>query len=420
MSFEPKKSYGLVNDVINRYDIQDLCRWLRGDKPDVEPQNDFEIEQWTTPWLTQGPLVKQFEEAFAKKVGAAHAIFVNSGSSANTLAWAFPIAVSRDEMAKNPRVAVPAASWATTVGQTIWMGYAPALCEADEDTWGMDPAALRRICENSDKGPPSMVMVVHQLGVPAKTEEIGKLKEEFDFILIEDACGAFGSSPVGQVGELWTYSTFFGHQLSTIEGGFICTNSDEAANILRMLRAHGWAADLDRAMQEKLAAAEKIEPFREKFTFYLPPLGNFRNTDLHAHLGLSGLKRADEVAAARYRNWETYRERFADSKDFKVQWQKGAPADVFPAAIGYGVLASSKAHRAKVAEALKARGIDTRPVGGGNMGRQPFWVNAMGELKTPRPFADRIHNHGFQLPCHPGLTAEDVGYIADTVLSVKP
>lgn len=404
MSFEPKAAYRLVEETIPREDIVGLCDWMLDND-----RGPAEIRK--TPWLTQGPLVAEFEKAFAKQVGAAHAVFVNSGSSANLLAWFLPFE------SKNRRVVVPAVAWATSVMPAIQFCYEPVLCDADEETWGINPVELRRICENAEKGAPSVVCLVHVLGVPANMEEIAALKEEFGFMLIEDACGAFGSQPVGKIGELTTFSTYYGHQLSTIEGGFVCTDDGDLANIVRMLRAHGWANDLDADSRGKLAKAAKADAFREKFTFHVPGF-NVRGTESQAHIGLSQLKRADAVTEARRANHGLYFSRFGGAKDFAVQTAADANSEI--ASIGFGVLAASQAHRTKIAKELAAKGIETRPVGGGNMARQPFWIAAYGESKRARPVADRIHDCGFQLPNHPGLTPEDIGFISDTVLAVRP
>ena len=395
--FVPKTTYPLVAETISRAEIAALCRWL---------------EQDPTPQLTQGPLVREFEEAFAKHVGAKHAVFCNSGSSANWLAWLLPIVMNRKAIVENPRVICPAVAWPTTVSPAIPLGYDAVLCDAEEETWGLDPVILRKMCE---KAVPTMVVLVHMLGVPCKMDEIKALKDEFGFVLIEDACGALGSQPIGTIGDLWTYSTFYGHQLSTIEGGFVCTNDDGPAEILRSMREHGGAWFLSEADQRALAKKAKQDPFRSRFTFYRPGF-NMRGTDVHAFLGLGQLKLAQDVAKARQANHEAYYYQFFDSKNFSVQATDGEKV----ASIGFGVLAATPAHRQKVADALAAKAIATRPVGGGNMARQPFWIEAYGEPKTARPVADRIHDCGFQLPNHPGLTPEDIDFICKTVLSVSP
>lgn len=417
MTFQPKPAYRLVEETISRENVDRLCMWLGN--PHVCPVHSLGLEHdrcncegRPVPHLTQGPLVAEFEATFAKQVGSKHAIFVNSGSSANLLAWFLNFEN------QNRRVVVPAVGWATSAMPAIQFCFEPVLCEADEETWGINPVELRRICENTEKGPPSAVCVVHVLGVPAKMDEIAELKEEFGFMVIEDACGAFGSQPIGKVGEVTTFSTFYGHQLSTIEGGVVCTDDIDLANILRMLRAHGWAADLDKESRAKLAAAAKVDPFREKFTFHVPGF-NVRGSDLQAHIGLSQLKRADAVAEARRKNHDLYEWHFLDNKPGSGFTVQKSPYETI-ASIGFGVLASSQAHRTKVAAALAAKGIQTRPIGGGNMARQPFWIAAFGEAKRARPIADRIHDCGFQLPNHPGLTPDDIGFISETVLGVKP
>lgn len=410
MTWTPKTEYRIAGpESISRADIEALGDWLGcgtepgGDRPAV-------------PWLTQGDKVRELEAAFAAKVGSKHAVFVNSGSSANLLAWFLPIAIDRASVAENLRVVVPAVSWATSVMPAIQFGYTPVLCDPDEETWGLDPVHLRRLCE-SEKGAPSIVLLVHVLGVPCKMKEIAALKEEFGFLLIEDACGAFGSSPIGTIGDITTYSTYFAHQLTTIEGGFVCSNAAEGDNLLRMLRAHGWTADCDAGTKARMREAANVDAFREKFTFYLPGF-NVRNTDLAAHLGLSQMKRADASSLARRANHGLYVSKFAGAKDFAIQKRGSEGVEV--ASIGFGVLAASKSHRNKVAEALAAKGIETRPIAGGNMARQPFWTAAYGPSKRERPLADRIHDCGFQLPNGPHLAVEDVAYIAETVLAVKP
>lgn len=422
----PKPEYRLAEETITRADVDALISWLNN-TPGPNPG--------AVPWLTQGKLVREFEAAFAKEVGAKHAIFVNSGSSANLLAWSLPFAYDffvpvaervylpngrpDQDLEKSRRVVVPAVAWATSVMPAIQIGYKPIPCEADEETWGLDPKDLRRLCEK-EEGPPAIVLLVHVLGVPCKMKEIRALRDEFGFLLIEDACGAFGSSPVGTRDEkaelLSTYSTYFAHQLSTVEGGFVCTHGDDAANILRMLRAHGWAADGDPDWQKRLATSVDVDPFREKFTFYVPGF-NVRGTDLAAHLGLSQMKRAGAVAEARRANHALYAKHFAAAAHFTVQ-KPGAETKV--ASIAFGVLASSRAHRTKVGEALKAKGIETRPLLGGNTTKQPYWQRLYGASKRTRPIADRIHDCGFQLPNHPGLSASDIDYICETVLAVKP
>ena len=182
-----------------------------------------------------------------------------------------------------------------------------------------------------------------------------------------------------------------------------------------MIRAHGWTADCDDNTKIRLHKASNVDPFRGKFTFYVPGF-NVRGTDLQAHIGLSQLARADAVATIRKRNHGIYSERFGGAKGFTIQ---KPPSGAEVSSIGFGLLASSQDHRTKIAEALRAKGIDTRPICAGNIARQPFWTAAFGESKRERPIADAVHDRGFQLPNHALLEPEDCNYIAETVLAVK-
>jgi CDP-6-deoxy-D-xylo-4-hexulose-3-dehydrase len=387
------RRYLLAESTIDDKDIDDLVGWLRG-----------------SPWLTQGPLVKDFERAWAAWTGHKHALFVNSGSSANLLMYAGLLESGR---LRNRKVIVPAVSWATTVAPAIQLGFEPIMCDADEATFGLDLTMLDALCREHH---PAAVIVVHVLGVPNDMDRLLALKKEHDFVLMEDSCAATGSrydgTKVGRFGELATYSFYFGHHLSTIEGGMVCTDDDRLQDLGFHLRSHGWAKDIAPDKTRALEAEHGVRPFNATFTFYVPGF-NVRSTDLNARLGLSQLAKADRVVARRAENHAEYQRRFAEAKGFQIQ--KNPRASI--SSISFCALASSSEHRDRIAAALRAAGIETRPIGGGNMSRQPFWSSRYGS--TVFPTADRIHDTGFQLPNHPGLSLEDVGFIADIVGGVQ-
>ena len=136
-----------------------------------------------------------------------------------------------------------------------------------------------------------------------------------------------------------------------------------------------------------------------------------RSTDLNARIGLSQLEQVDAVVARRIENHHVYQARFAD-QPAGFTCQVNGRATIW--SIAFGVLARSAEHRDEVAGRLRAASIETRPIGGGNMSRQPMWAERYGI--TALPIADRVYNTGFQLPNHPRLSADDVHYICDTVL----
>ena len=386
--------YKLAENTIDEHDLKLLADWLS-----------------TNPWLTQGPLVREFEARWAQWTGSPHALFVNSGSSANLLMYYAALLSPR---LASKTVVVPAVSWPTSVAPAIQFGLEPVMCDAEDRTFGIDPDALARICERQTVG---AVVVVHVLGVPAELDAILALRERYGFLLLEDACAAIGSRydgrAVGTFGDLATFSFFFGHHLSTIEGGMVCTPHADLRDLLLQARSHGWAKDVSRETEAAMARAEGVIDFNRPFTFYIPGF-NLRSTDLNARLGLAQLDKADSVVARRRENHALYQKQFAGAPGFACQRNSRASTS----SISFAALASSVEHRARVGAALVAAGIETRPVGGGNMSRQPFWRARYGA--TVYPVADRLHDTAFQLPNHPGLSLDDIAHIAATALAVKP
>lgn len=386
------KHYRLAEDTIDKADIEELIAWLR--------QN---------PRLTQGELVREFERQWAAWIGARHAVFVNSGSSANLLMYYALLVSGR---LKNRKVIVPSIAWATTVAPAIQLGFEPIMCEAESETFGLDIGHLERLLEEHD---PAAVIAVHVLGVPCKLEELRSLQERYGFYLMEDACAALGSRydgrRVGVFGNIATFSFYFGHQSSTIEGGMVVTDDEEFADILRMVRAHGWANDIAPDKEAALAARHGIIDFNRRFAFYYPGF-NVRSTDLNARIGLTQMRKIDYVTERRAENHRHYQARFAGTP-FSIQRNDRA----LIASISFALMTKSREHRERIASALRAAHIETRPLGGGSMARQPFWTLRYGVQTFP--FADRIHETCMHLPNHPGLTAADIDFICDAVQSVS-
>lgn len=382
--------YHLAKETIDAKDIAQLIEWLQGG-----------------PWLTQGPVVRQFEEGWAGYLGTEHAVNCNSGSSANMLMYA---ALQSAGRLKNNKVIVPAIGWATTVTPAIQLGLEPIMCDVDEATFGMDMDQLAALCEEHD---PGAVIVVHVLGVPCDVEALLALKQKHGFSLMEDACAATGSrydgTLVGNFGDLSSYSFYFGHHLSTIEGGMVCTSDGELHEHLLHLRSHGWAKDLSPERQNQLAADHGVDPFNKPFTFYYPGF-NFRSTDLQGRLGLSQIAKVERVVGRRIENHKLYQERFAAAEGFTFQRNRRAEI----CSISFVTLAPDAQTRTEIGARLAEARIETRPLGGGSLARQPFWANRYGAQDFA--MADRIGATAFQLPNHPGLDASDIHAICDVAL----
>lgn len=210
----------LVNDTITHEDIEDLIIWLQ-----------------TNPRLTKSEKTVEFENAWSKWQNRKFSVFVNSGSSAN---FAMIYSLMMSERLKNKKIIVPAISWVTTVAPVMQLGLEPVMCDADEETLGINIDHLKQLIYLYN---PAALMIVHILGFPNKMKEILELCKENNIILLEDSCESMGSTydgvKTGNFGLMSSFSTYYGHHFSTIEGGLINTNDEELYHILLSIRSHG-------------------------------------------------------------------------------------------------------------------------------------------------------------------------------------
>jgi CDP-6-deoxy-D-xylo-4-hexulose-3-dehydrase len=381
--------YYLAEDTIDNKDIDALGAWLK-----------------TYPRLTKGPLTPQFEKKWSDWLGRKYSVFNNSGSSANLLMYYALILSGR---LKNKKIIVPSVGWVTTISPAIQLGFEPIMCEADKDTFGLDLEHLEKLLIEHK---PSTVIMVQVLGVPHKMDELMKLKKKYGFVLLEDACAAMGASyknkHVGTFGDMASFSFYFGHQISTIEGGAVSTDDKELNDILLMIRSHGWGKDLDLATHRALLDKYQIDDFHAPFVFYEPGF-NLRATDLQAFIGMRQVDKMEWLIERRGANHAMYKKILGDR--FYIQ---KPPEGSQICSIHFGMLAADGAERKKIVSALEDNGIETRIYSAGNLGLHPFWFNRYGKFSAP--MADRIHYSGLFLPNHPSLTEEDINFIASVVL----
>jgi CDP-4-dehydro-6-deoxyglucose reductase, E1 len=380
--------YPLAKETINNEDIDALREWLG-----------------TYPRLTKGELTWKVEDAWADYIGTEHAVFNNSGSSANLLMIYTAMAAGR---IKNKKIAVPSVGWVTTIAPAIQFGLTPIMIGADKNTYGMDLGQLEEVCKTEK---PDAVIFVQVLGVPHHRERLLALKDKYGFCLLEDACAALGAAygdgaKVGTVGDMSSFSFYFGHQLSTIEGGMVNTDDKELYDILLMLRSHGWGKDLEEASYQKLMKQHQVDDFHKPFTFFLPGF-NVRATDLQAFLGLRQIEKANWAATGRNRNHLRYAENLKGHVDYQ-EW-----GNEFPVSISFGALAEDNQHRKRIVTRLIECGIETRVFSAGNLGVHPFWTNLYDKFEDE--VSDRIHSCGFFLPNYPELELTEIDYISDVV-----
>ncbi|MDO8505607.1 MAG: DegT/DnrJ/EryC1/StrS aminotransferase family protein [bacterium] len=386
-----RPSYKLAEKIIDEKDIENLKQWLA-----------------TSPRLTKDKLTIEFEKQWATWIGTKYAVFCNSGSSANLLMAYAALAAGK---LRNKKVIVPSVGWVTTIAPFMQFGFEPIMCKADKDTFSLDLQDLERLCKEYD---PASVIFVQVLGVPGDMDRLLSLQKKYNFLLMEDACAAlgaeYGGKRVGSFSDMSSFSFYFGHQLSTIEGGMVNTNSKELCDLLLMLRSHGWGKDLDPIARKAWMDKYQIDDWHEPFMFFVPGF-NLRSTDLQAFLGLEQMKKADIVTRIRKENHLTY------TKYLKiVEFQKWHSKAV-PCSISLGAIAKDVDHRKRIVHALDAQSIETRLFSAGNLGRHPFWYERYGKFSDS--VSDRVHDCGFFLPNNESLTEKDVRFICDVVNAVS-
>lgn len=386
----------LVKDTINRDDINHLIEWL-----------------YTEPKLTKGDQTILFENQWSQWQGRKYSIFVNSGSSAN-LAMIYALQISGKM--KNNKIIVPAVSWVTTVAPVIQLGMIPIICETDEDTLGINIDHLKQLFETER---PAALIIVHVLGFPNKMDEILKLCLEYDVLLLEDSCESVGSTyksnilkssvKTGNFGIMSSFSTYFGHHFSTIEGGIINTDDEDLYHILLSIRSHGWDRDLPEKEKKRLRDQEKISEFRALYTFYHPGF-NLRSTDLQAFLGLIQLKKLDKIIQKRNENFLLY-----DSLIKKDLWKIKTHKDIFISNFAYPII-TNPLKFVNLINLLKKEGIESRPLVCGSIVEQPFWKNRYGNnINFPFQFSKIVHNQGLYLPNNHQISKEDIEIICKVV-----
>jgi CDP-4-dehydro-6-deoxyglucose reductase, E1 len=376
----------LAEDTISQKELESLSSWiLAGNR------------------LTKNGETLAFEAEFEEYMGVKHAIVTNSGSSSNLL---MIYALKEAGYLRNNKVIAPAVSWVTTVSPLLQFGFDVSLCECDAHNLGLDINHLEQLCKTER---PALMILVHVLGHANHMDEIQRICKKYDVLLIEDSCESLGSQVNGRkLGGLSTagsFSFYYGHHISTIEGGMVVTNDTNLYHVMLSLRSHGWSRDLPAKIRDGLMADHGIDEFRNLYTFYYSGF-NLRSTDLQAFIGRSQLKKLDRITADRARNYNTYR---AGLADFFCQTSSADPVSSF----AYGTLIEN---RNEVFEHLSRNEIECRPLICGNIGRHPFWTKRYGDPQLKN--ADIVHDFGIYMPNHHNLSEEHVKFVCETFKQV--
>lgn len=341
--------------------------------------------------FTMGERVLEFEKEFARYFGSKFAVFSNSGSSANLLAIASLIYTNR--LKKGDEVIVPAVSWSTTYYPLHQYGLKIKFVDIDINTLNANLETIAQAVTTDTKA----VLVVNLLGNPSQLSEITELCKEKKIILIEDNCESLGAKYnekyAGTFGILGTFSTYFSHHISTIEGGLTVTNDVDLYHTMISLRAHGWTRGLP--INSKIYERKSNE-FYEQFNFILPGY-NLRPTEIQAAIGLEQIKKIPGIIAQRRLNAKHFIKSIHSLKNFITQSELGESSW-----FGFSILLSGnlEGKRDKLIEILTNNGIECRPIVAGN-----FTLNKVidffdYQINHELLNASKIHYDGFFVGNH--------------------
>lgn len=368
------------------------------------------LECLLTTRVTMGEKVASFEENYSK-FGYRHTVSVNSGSSANLLALA---AVANPAFPKGLRpgdeVIVPALCWSTTIWPVIQHGLVPVIVDVELDTLNIDLDAAAKVCTPKTKA----IMPVHVYGNPCDMDKMQNMAKDHNLHIIEDACESMGAlydgKPVGSFGLVGTFSTYFSHHITTIEGGLCVTESDELAELLKVMRAHGWVRDSPQK-NSYCEASPDIDP---RFLFINTGY-NLRLTDMQAAMGIAQLPKLEQFVDTRRKNAEFFRTSLELYGSY-FHFQKTTPK-AHHSWFGFPMIVRDTApfQVGELTAYLNQAGIETRPLIAGNILRQPAMKMYPFRAEGAMPASDMAMDRGFTFGNHQGICEQSREYIVTKV-----
>lgn len=356
--------------------------------------------------LSFGPQCEAFEHNFAKYQNRKYCAFLNSGSSANLAI--IQALINLGKLKKDDLVAFSALTWSTNVMPLLQLGLQSIPIDVELDTLNISSSKLQEIIT---KFPIKMLFLTNLLGFCDDIDAIASICEKNNIILIEDNCESLGTvykgKKLGNYGMASTFSFYVGHHMSTIEGGAVCTNSDQLATMIRIVRAHGWDRNLSLKKQNKIRLHYNVNSsFYSRYTFY--DLGyNLRPTEINGFLGNQQLayldtivkKRSDnflKIAPYIYKNEEKYYPLHYSHIDLVSNF-------------AVPIICKTKELRDNLVKKCQ-NVVEIRPIVGGDITQQPFFTKHMSIFKNilGRSNAKLIHDQGLYFGNNPDMTQKEI------------
>jgi len=368
--------YPLVKNPYRNKDIAEAIKVLRSCK------------------LTAGKVTRKFQDYFSKKLKLKNSLMVNSGSSANLLAFQCLINPYRKKkLNTGDEVLIPALCWSTSLWPIIQSGLKPRFVDIDLKTLNIDLNDLKKKITKKTRA----LMLVHVLGNSTNMVDLVKIIKKNKLTLIEDTCESLGSKYknkyLGSFGDFSSFSFYTSHQISSGEGGMISCKDKDDLEILKSLRQHGWSRGLIKENQ----IAKKNKNLDKKFIFYNSGF-NLRSTDIAASIGFSQFKDLNSFIRVRSENRKKIINKIQINKKVKENFfilkeNKNVKASWF----GIPIILSKKLNRKKVVFKLEKNGIETRPIISGNFLKQPAIKKYKIKTNLNLKNADYVDKHGLYI-----------------------
>ena len=339
-----------------------------------------------TDKLTQGKEVEKFERQFSKWNNSKYSILVNSGSSANLLI--INTAKQLFNWKDNDEIIVPSLTWPTTVNPVFQANLKPIFIDTNFNDLSLNYEELKKKINKKTRA----IFLAHILGFPANIKKINKIIKGKKIKILEDCCESIGAKvgekKVGNFGLAGSFSFYWGHHMTSIEGGMISTNNLKFYNLCKMKRSHGFARDLDKRMHHKLKKNYSDIDFNFLF---LTDGFNLRSTNLNAFLGIRQLKRLNNFISLRNKNYKQFINCIKKYKKYfyaiKIQNLNSISSFALP------FIFKEKKYLEKFKFLLKKHKVEFRSLIAGDLTKQPYLT----KYKKRNPSSEIIHNNGIYI-----------------------
>lgn len=345
---------------------------------------------------SMGTEVAEFERRFAEFFGSKHAVMVNSGSSANLLMTAalFFTKSPALRLERGDEIIVPAVSWSTTYTPLQQYGLHLKFVDIDLETLNYDLAALEEAVSDRTRA----IMVVNLLGNPNDFDALSRIIDGRDIVVIEDNCESMGArfngKQCGTFGVMGSFSCFFSHHISTMEGGMVVTDDEELYHVMLALRAHGWTRNLPKF--NHVTGEKSDDPFEESFRFVLPGY-NLRPLEMSGAIGQAQLDKLPELIRGRRANGSLVQIGLGNHPKFMIQREIGQSSW-----FGFSLVIrpDTGMTRAELVRDLTEAGFECRPIVAGNFAKNEVMRFFDHEIHGTLKNADYIDANGLFVGNH--------------------